>query len=122
MLNAKNIKTKRNNKGLDYKNIGPFTIKRVINNTAYELDLGRTIISVFPVFHPWLLHLVADDPLPGQIILPPPLVEINKEGETYYINKVLDLKINKRMKDLIIGEKGYLIYKLKYQGFEEEPY
>ena len=52
MLNTKNIKTKRNNKGLDHKNLGPFTIKCVINNIVYELDLGQALSSIFPVFHP----------------------------------------------------------------------
>ena len=61
MLNAKNINIKRNNKGLDYKNLGLFIIKRVINNSAYELDLGQALASMFPVFHPWLLHLVDED-------------------------------------------------------------
>ena len=121
MLNAKNIKTKRNSKGLDHKNLGPFPIKRVINNTAYELDLGRAMASVFPVFHPWLLHLVADDPLPGQRMPPPPPVEIDEEGETYYVDKVLDSKIDRRMNDPMTGERGCLMYKLKYRGFEEEP-
>ena len=51
MLNIKNIKTKRNNKGLDYKNLGPFIIKRVINNTAYKLDLSCAIVSIFLVFY-----------------------------------------------------------------------
>ena len=103
MLNAKNIKTKRNNKGLDYKNLGPFTIKRVIDNSAYELDLSRAIASVFPVFHLWLLHLVADDPLPGQNIPPPPPVEIDEEGEIYLVDKVLDSRMDRRRNNLATG-------------------
>ena len=122
MLNAKNIKTKRNNKGLDHKNLGPFTIKRVINNAAYELDLGQALSSVFPVFHRWLLHLVDEDPLPGQNMPPPPPLEIDEEGETYHIDEVLDAKIDRRKKDPTTGQKGCLMYKLKYRGFEEPPY
>ena len=50
MLNARNIKTKRPSKGLDYKNLGPFKIVRAINNSAYELKLPQSMESVFPVF------------------------------------------------------------------------
>ena len=38
-LNAKNIKTKRPSKKLDWKKLGRFTIKRVVSKYAYELDL-----------------------------------------------------------------------------------
>ena len=53
---------------------------------------------------------------------PPPLLEVDKKGETYFINKVLDLKIDRRMNNLLIEKKRYLIYKLKYYRFKEEPY
>ena len=52
MLNIKNIYTKKNNKGLDYKNLGLFIIKYIINNTAYKLDLGHIFTSIFLVFYP----------------------------------------------------------------------
>ena len=51
ILNIKNIKTKRNNKGLNYKNLGSFIIKRIINNTAYKLDLSCIMASIFLVFY-----------------------------------------------------------------------
>ncbi len=37
MLDARNIRTSRANKSLDHKNLGPFKIIRVIDNSAYEL-------------------------------------------------------------------------------------
>jgi hypothetical protein len=37
MLDARNFKTRRPNASLDYKNRGPFTIIRSINNIAFEL-------------------------------------------------------------------------------------
>ena len=52
MLDARNIKTTRPNKSLDHKNLGPFEIVRVINNSAYELKLPPAIEGIFPVFHP----------------------------------------------------------------------
>jgi hypothetical protein len=66
MLDMRNIKTTRPSKSLDYKNRGPFTITRVINNMAYKVDLPPEISRLHNVFHPWLLHKTDDDLLPGQ--------------------------------------------------------
>ena len=51
ILNIKNISIKRKNKGLDYKNLRLFIIKRVINNIIYKLDLEYILILIFLVFH-----------------------------------------------------------------------
>ena len=63
MLDVRNINTTRPNKSLDYKNLGPFEVVRVINNSAYELKLPPAMEGIFPVFHPWLLHLDNSSPL-----------------------------------------------------------
>ena len=63
ILDARNIKTTRPNKSLDYKNLGPFEIIRVINNLAYELKLLPAMEGIFLVFHPWLLYLDNSVPL-----------------------------------------------------------
>ena len=63
ILDARNIKIRRPNQLLDYKNIGPFKIVRGINNIVYKLKLLEVIGNVFPVFHPWLLHLDRYEPL-----------------------------------------------------------
>lgn len=65
ILNIKNIRTTRLIKSLDYKNLVPFKIIRVIDNNAYELDLPEAINGVFPIFYPWLLYLNKSNPLPG---------------------------------------------------------
>ena len=66
MLDSRNIKTTRLNYLLDYKNLGPFPVTRVINNIAYELKLPEGI-NIYPVFHPWLLHLNNSNPLSRQV-------------------------------------------------------
>jgi hypothetical protein len=38
-LDTRNLKTLRPNASLDYKNRGPFRVRRVCNNSAYELEL-----------------------------------------------------------------------------------
>ena len=52
ILNIKNIYIKKNNKGLDYKNLELFIIKRIINNTTYKLDLDYIFTSIFLIFYP----------------------------------------------------------------------
>ena len=38
---------------------------------------------------------------------------MNKKSEIYSAEEIINFKINKRKKDLIIEEKNYLIYKIK---------
>ena len=127
MLNARNIKTKRPSKSLDHKNLGPFPITRVINNSAYELRLPQSINGTFPVFHPWLLHKTAGDPLLGQKKLPPPPIYTDDEGDTYYdVDEISESKIDGRRKDPLTGAKGCLMYRFKYTNTDKladwQPY
>ena len=57
--------------------------------------------SIFPVFHPWLLHLNKSDPLPGQIIpLPSPIWFDEDIGLGEYVaEEILDSRMDKRRKD-----------------------
>ncbi|KAG9375558.1 hypothetical protein A1F94_013880 [Pyrenophora tritici-repentis] len=57
------------------------TIVRAINNTAYELDLPANMKRIHNVFHPWLLHLVDDNPLTGQTQDPEVPAEFDPEVE-----------------------------------------
>ena len=50
MLDSRNIKTARLNKSLNYKNLEPFKIIKVINNIVYELELPNGM-NIHPVFH-----------------------------------------------------------------------
>ncbi len=126
MLDSRNINTARPSKSLDHKNLGPFKIVRAINNMAYELDLPDGM-QIFPVFHPWLLHLDNSNPLPGQIELPPPPVHTDEEGSEHFVDEVIDSHIDKRKKDPMTQEKGLLEYKFKWTGHKNdvpvwEPY
>ena len=121
MLDGRNIPTTRPNKSLDFKNLGPFTVIRAINNTAYELDLPQTLRGIFPVFHPWLLHLDNSDPLPGQQEPPPPPVHVDEGYAHYVAEEIIDSKIDKRRNDPVTGQRGCLMYKIKYKGFDDDP-
>ncbi|KAH0605094.1 uncharacterized protein H6S33_005076 [Morchella sextelata] len=72
----------------DWKRIGPYSIKRIINPYAYELELPRSM-KIHPVFHVSLLSPKANDPLPGQQQLLPPPVEIEGEEE-WEVEDILD--------------------------------
>jgi hypothetical protein len=83
-LDSRNIKTDRSMKKFDDKYFGPYPITRIVRNGfAYELDLPQEMKdrNIFPVFHPSLLRLNPDDPVPGQIPPPPKAVQV-KDPET----------------------------------------
>ena len=125
ILNLRNIKTERPNKSLDHKNLGLYKVTRVINNIAYGLELPNGI-NIYPVFHLWLLHLDNSDPLPGQMQELLLLTHADQEGSDYFVNKVVDSRIDLRRVDPITGKKGYLIYRFKWTGYTSpgkwEPY
>ena len=101
---------------MDYKNLGPFIIIRVINNIVYKLKLPELIRGIYLIFHLVLLYYDNQDPLPGQIIKLLPPVFINKKKRDYNTLEIINSRINKRRNNLVLGIKKYLIYKVKYIG------
>ncbi|KAI0991052.1 hypothetical protein K3495_g17135, partial [Podosphaera aphanis] len=100
-VNAKNMKTKRPCKKLDWKNLGPFPIVKVISSHSYQLRLPENLRSVHPVFHTSLLRPDSNNPIPGQTNDPNPPVEIDSYGEPLF------------EVDAIVGSR-----RLKHRGFE----
>lgn len=81
-LSTKNVKTKRllkKLKKLDHKMISFYKIKELVR-LSYQLDL-LTSMKIQNVFHSNLLQLVANDLLPGQHNISPPLIVINDKEE-----------------------------------------
>jgi hypothetical protein len=87
-LSAKNLKTLRPRKKLDWKNIGLFRITKVLGLYTYKLDLPESML-IHPVFNVDQLYLANDNPLPGQVQEPPPPVFIDGSPE-YNAAEVLD--------------------------------
>ena len=78
-LSTRNIKTKWPSKKLDYKNIDPFKIKKLVG-LLYQLELPHTM-KIYDIFHPNLLWKATNNPLPGQQNSPPPLTVVNNKEE-----------------------------------------
>jgi len=74
ILNAKNIKTRRPTKKIDYKLCGKFRIKRLISMNAYKLELSPSTGKIHPVFYISLLECYHLKNMPGRHSpTPPPL-------------------------------------------------
>lgn len=111
-LNAKNIRTLRPMKKLDWKNLGPFRIMEVVSPHAYRLELPRAI-NIHPVFHVSLLRPVATDSLPGQRQAPPPPVEVDG-AEEFLVEDILDSRWERRGRG-----PPRLKYTVKWVGYNE---
>jgi transposase InsO family protein len=111
-LNAKNIKTLRPQKKLDWKNLGPFRVEKVVSPYAYRLTLPESMRN-HNVFHVSLLRPVANNPLPGQRQEPPPPVEV--EGlEEWEVEEVVDSRWERRGRG-----RPRLKYTVKWTGYDE---
>lgn len=112
-LDARNIKTLRPQKKLDWKNIGPLKIAKVISPYAYRLELPDSM-KIHPVFHTNLLRPAADNPLPGQNLEPPPPVEA--EGvEEWEVEDIVDSRWDRRGR----GGRPRLKYTVKWAGYAD---
>ncbi|SLM35319.1 hypothetical protein LPUS_04534 [Lasallia pustulata] len=65
-FSMKNIATDRPSKKFDQQYLGEYTITKVVNSHAYQLDLPPEYKSLHDVFHPNLLLPCPTDPFPGQ--------------------------------------------------------
>jgi len=85
---------------LDNKRHGPYEVKGEIGTRAYRLDLPNTI-KIHDLLHVSRLDLAANDPLKGQIIPRPPVVEVEGEQE-WQVQEVLDYKfVRNRLRYLV---------------------
>jgi len=103
-LNLSNIRTKRANKKLDWKN-GKFTVIEVIGSHNYRLN---TPPGIHNVFHTRLLKPAATDPLDSQVTddIQPEAIEIDGDQE-WEIEEIQKQRTKRKKKELLVKWKGY---------------
>jgi hypothetical protein len=108
-LNRKNIETTRPSQKLDFKQLGPFKILKVIgeSKTAFELELPPQW-RIHPVFHVSLLDPYRANKIKRrkQLVPPPPEVVSHRELE-YEVKEILDSKITRNKLRYLVDWKGY---------------
>jgi len=105
MVNAKNIKTRRPSKKLDYKLRGKFEIEKVYCTNAYRLKLPPLSGKIHPVFNVSLLEPYRQNTIPGRRSPTPPPVDL--EQEEYVNEKIKTMEINGGQVKYLVSWKGY---------------
>lgn len=104
-LSTKNIKTFRPYKKLYHKRLGPFTIDQVVSSHAYRLVFPASMKS-HPGFHVSLLEPASEEPVEGQVMPPPPPMEIEGHEECE-VEAVLDSRLRYRRPQYLVKWLGY---------------
>ena len=105
MLSAKNLKMKKPNQKLSDKAVGPFRIRACIGKQAYRLAMPPTY-RIHPVFHVSLLALYkqrANDPDLSEY----PLLELIEDEEEYPVERILQKRTRKGVKEYLVRWAGY---------------
>jgi hypothetical protein len=104
-LDARHIRTTRPSRKLDWKQLEPYTVIRQVSPYAYELELPRSL-QIHPVHHVSLLDPVAEYPLPGQVVTPPPSVELDGDQE-YQVERVEDSRMYRNRLQYLVRWTGF---------------
>jgi hypothetical protein len=104
-LDARNIRTTRPTRKLHWKRLGPFRVQKQVSPYAYELDLPASIrihrVQPISLFDP-----VVEDLLEGQVVIPPPSVEVDGEVE-YQVSSIEDSRMYRSQLQYLIRWTGY---------------
>jgi hypothetical protein len=77
----------------------------VVSPYAYELEL-TVGLKIHPVHRVSLLDPIAEDPLPGPEVTPPPPVEVEGDQE-YQVERVEDSRIYRNQFQYLVRRMGY---------------
>jgi hypothetical protein len=106
------VDSKKRTPKLAAKYIGPFTVKRVVNENAYELDLPPTM-QIHPVFNVDRLKSYRDgvDSHPhrdrASHLRPPPEVIQEDGGEIYEVERIVSRRKRGNSTQYLVEWKGY---------------
>lgn len=103
-INAKNIRTSRPSRKLDFKQLGPYKVVEAVGPAAYRLELPSNLKALHHVFPVNLLEPFTP-PATGAKVVPPP-VEIDAQEE-YHVDRVLDSK----------KTRGRVYYLVRWTGY-----
>ena len=114
-LDTSDIHTTRPSWKLSHQRLGPFLVIRKVRNSAYCLHLPPSMSRLHPVFNVVKLTLAPEDPVPGQHLHPPPLLEIINREEEFIVEEILDSRV-------ITWKLHYLVmwegYRIKHNSWE----
>ena len=99
-LNAENVTRARFSVKLDARNIGFYKIEKIKFSLICQLELSSSL-RIFPLFHVNLLIRIVIDSMPTQRHQPRPPV-VGADGvENWYVDAILDSRINRRRRNLL---------------------
>ena len=104
-LSTTNLRMACPSKKLGPKFLGPFPVRRRINEVAYELELPDSL-RVHPVFHVSLLKPSIPNPFPNRSTSPPDPVIVDGEEE-FEVEAILDYRRRRNQNQFLIKWKGY---------------
>jgi hypothetical protein len=87
-LDARNVRTTHPTRKLNWQRLGPVPVRGQVSTYAYDLEFPAAI-RIHRVQPVSLLDPVVEDPLEGQVVHPPPPVEVDGDEE-YQVSGVQD--------------------------------
>jgi len=105
LLDARNVRTTHPSRKLDRKRPGPFQVQKQVFRYASELQLP-TSIRIHRVQHVSLLDPVIEDTLEGQVVPPPPPVEVDGE-EDYQVSGIEECRMYQSQLQYLVRWTGY---------------
>jgi len=104
-VSAKNIRTTRNSRKLDWKRMGPYSVTEMLSPYAYRTAFPESV-KIHPVRSITELELAPSDPLPGQTIPPPPAVVVDGHEE-HAVDEILDSRVFRKEPQYLVKWTGY---------------